>query len=331
MIRWLALCIPFLGSPLLASAVLARQDETRQYTNLQVLPADISQDELDEIMLENLRGLGLRRLAGEGCLHCHVGDLETPRSEWDYASDEKPAKATARAMMAMVREINDDHLGNLPSRIDRSFDVSCMTCHKGRLDPRPLTTILLEAYEDSGISDTESLYRGLYERYFGGDAYDFRVGSLISLSTHLASEGAIDDAIALAELNVEHHADSARAQQSLVALKLERVIDASGVEAALEALATMEPSLPDGTVNANLYGLVAWRLIRSDREDPGHALIEAAYLRYPGEYLALENMVFVFDRTDRREEAFALLESWLEEHPDHDRARRLLTNLRAEE
>lgn len=43
-------------------------------------------------MLDNLRGLGLPRLAGKGCLECHEGDLDTPRSEWDYASDAKPLR-----------------------------------------------------------------------------------------------------------------------------------------------------------------------------------------------------------------------------------------------
>ena len=43
------------------------------YTNLQVLSGDWS--ELEEVMLDNLRGLGLRRTRGEGCLHCHVGSM----------------------------------------------------------------------------------------------------------------------------------------------------------------------------------------------------------------------------------------------------------------
>ena len=54
--------------------------------NLQVLPHDISEDALSESMLENLRGLGLRRRQNEGCLHCHVGDMEQPSDSRDSAS-----------------------------------------------------------------------------------------------------------------------------------------------------------------------------------------------------------------------------------------------------
>ena len=70
------------------------------YTNLQVLSGDWS--ELEEVMLGNLRGLGLRRTGGEGCLHCHVGSMQTPMETWDYASDAKRNKRSAREMMRMV-------------------------------------------------------------------------------------------------------------------------------------------------------------------------------------------------------------------------------------
>ena len=56
--------------------------EDNGYTNLRVLPSDISRAELGQVMLDHLAGLGLPRRAGEGCLHCHSGSLEVPRSEW---------------------------------------------------------------------------------------------------------------------------------------------------------------------------------------------------------------------------------------------------------
>ena len=55
------LLVPLLGVTLPASGT------AQQYHNLQVLPDSISSDELDQGMLGNLRGLGLPRLAGEGC------------------------------------------------------------------------------------------------------------------------------------------------------------------------------------------------------------------------------------------------------------------------
>ena len=108
------------------------------YKNLEVLPPDISKEMLNSIMLENLRGLGLRRRGNEGCLFCHVGNMETPRQEWDYVSDAKPMKEKGRVMLAMVDAINKKYLGSLNDRLDPSLKVSCMTCHAGRTDPRPL-------------------------------------------------------------------------------------------------------------------------------------------------------------------------------------------------
>ena len=98
---------------------------------LQVLPRDISEDELSQVMLENLRGLGLPRRQSEGCLHCHVGDMERPSDTWNWASDAKPEKVKARAMMVMVNEINRDHLAKLEARVDPPVTVRCYTCQCG--------------------------------------------------------------------------------------------------------------------------------------------------------------------------------------------------------
>ena len=69
--------------------------EAPQYQNLQVLPENISRSELTDIMLTNLSGLGLPRRANRGCLFCHVGSMDVPASEWDWASDENPMKLKA--------------------------------------------------------------------------------------------------------------------------------------------------------------------------------------------------------------------------------------------
>lgn len=307
-------------------APVAAQEQ--QYKNLKVLPKDISRDHLSEIMLDNLRGLGLRRLAGEGCLYCHVGDLETPRGEWDYASDAKPMKAKARVMLAMTAAINTDYLGTLASRTDSTFRVTCATCHAGRTDPRPLPEVLWSAYEKDGIETVSAKYGELRDRYFAGDAYDFRAHVLPGIAMRMANAGAINDAISLAQLNVDAYPDIPSAKQVWVALKLEAMIDADGVDAALSELSAMEPSLAPEVVAPGLLDSLAWRLNRSEREQAGHALIEANYKKFPGEYRALESMAFILADTGREEEAFAILEGWLEKNPDHARARRLLINLR---
>jgi len=315
---------------LLFIALPATAQESK-YKNLQVLPPEIPKSELGELMLGNLRGLGLRRLAGEGCLFCHVGDLETPRSQWDYASDEKPMKQKARIMMAMVRDINSEYLGKLKTRVDPSLQVTCATCHAGRTDPRPLPSVLWAAYEEGGVAAAAQRYHELRDRYFGADAYDFRVHVLPGIAVRMADQGAIDDAIALAAENVDVHPGSASANQAWVALLLERTIDNEDVEAAMAVLAELEPSLASDVVTPGLLDSLAWRLNRSDREAQGHALIEANYAKFPSEYRAIESMAFIFADTERMEQAFAILERWLEANPDHARARRLLINLKEED
>lgn len=187
------------------------------FENLHVLPKDVTEDELSASMLENLRGLGLRRRQNEGCLHCHVGDMEQPADSWDWASDAKPAKAKARTMMAMVRDINAQHLEKLETRLEPPMRVTCYTCHAGRTDPRPLPDVLAAAYGEGGIESAIARYRELRERYFGGDAYDFRVGVLAGVAFGMAGRGALDDAVALAELNAEVHPTEPAARRILAA------------------------------------------------------------------------------------------------------------------
>lgn len=316
-----------LSGAMLAGVSAAATAAETGYENLQVLPSDISRGELGEIMLDNLRGLGLPRLAGEGCLYCHVGDLEVPRSEWDYASDDKPMKRKARVMMRMVEEINKKHLAGLNDRVDSSNEVTCASCHAGRTDPRPLPEVLWAIYETDGAESAAARYRELRERFFGADAYDFRPHVLPGIATRMADAGSIDDAIAMAELNAEVFPGDVFAQQARVALVLERTIDRSGPAAALEELSRMEEGLAPGVMTPGLLDALAWRLNRTDRETQGHALIEANYERFPGEYRAIESLAFIRSSTGRMPEAVSLLEKWLEENPEHARARRLLVNL----
>jgi hypothetical protein len=56
---------------------------------------------------------------GVTCAHCHA-------KAWE--SDEKPAKDTARKMMAMTRTINEQQFGG-------KLTVTCNTCHQGRVKP----------------------------------------------------------------------------------------------------------------------------------------------------------------------------------------------------
>ncbi len=203
------------------------------YTNLQVLSGDWS--ELEEVMLGNLRGLGLRRTGGEGCLHCHVGSMQTSMENWDFASDAKRNKRSAREMMRMVKNINEGHLSNLSWRTENSMQVTCYTCHAGRTNPTPLPDVLASHYDSAGIEATVTRYEELRERYYEGDAYDFRERSLIRLAAKLTDRELYEDALRILELNVETHPQSASAHRGVVRYVAERAVETDG-EAGLRAV-----------------------------------------------------------------------------------------------
>lgn len=100
-----------------------------QYTNLQVLPADISAKQLNKIMVDEFEdGLGVT------CVFCHAENKDTHKP--DYASDEKPEKEIARAMMRMTSGINEQYFElKHPMVGDSIIAVTCNTCHNGQ--PRP--------------------------------------------------------------------------------------------------------------------------------------------------------------------------------------------------
>ncbi len=300
------------------------------FENLHVLPNDVSEDELSASMLENLRGLGLRRRQSEGCLHCHVGDMEQPSDSWDWASDAKPAKSKARTMMAMVRDINAQHLAKLEARLEPPMRVTCYTCHAGRIDPRPLPDVLAAAYGDGGIESAIARYRELRERYFGGDAYDFRVGVLAGVAFEMASRGAFDDAVALAELNAEVHPKEPAARRIWMQLRLGRTHAESGITAALSEFDRwLRGPEPEGIDPALLDG-VGWGLYRRDRQDDALAVFRRNRQQFPEEYIPNESLADALWLQGERETAIEMFEAWLERHPDHAMARRRLATLESQ-
>jgi hypothetical protein len=101
-------------------------------TNLRVLAKATTGRELIQVMRGFTQGLGVR------CQHCHVYKGEDPNdlSSFDFASDEKAPKATARVMMRMASAINDDLLkgvGEVAAAGEPK--VSCYTCHRGEKRP----------------------------------------------------------------------------------------------------------------------------------------------------------------------------------------------------
>ena len=93
------------------------------FTNLQVMPKDVSRAALVAGMRDFSIGLGVR------CNYCHVGENAETLEKFDFAADAKPTKAIARVMIRMTREINDRLLADIGR--PRTVSVTCLTCHRG--------------------------------------------------------------------------------------------------------------------------------------------------------------------------------------------------------
>ncbi len=99
-----------------------------QYTNLQVLPKDITPDQMISVMKGATLSLGVR------CWFCHDGsgdDLST----YNFAADTKEPKTTARAMLRLTSQINSALKDIGPNKGDTG-KVTCQTCHRGNRTPQ---------------------------------------------------------------------------------------------------------------------------------------------------------------------------------------------------
>ena len=99
------------------------------YTNLKVLPKDISSKDLQELMTDDFEdGLGVT------CGFCHA-DAKDGHG-LDFASDAKPEKEIARAMMRMTIGINKKYFKiKHPLIGSNALVINCNTCHKGQAFP----------------------------------------------------------------------------------------------------------------------------------------------------------------------------------------------------
>jgi hypothetical protein len=96
------------------------------FKNLRVFPKDITRPQLIANMKFFSQSLGVR------CTFCHVGTEGQPLSTFDFASDAKREKQTARKMLAMVHGINQQYFGVTDFN---NVKVTCFTCHRGAAKP----------------------------------------------------------------------------------------------------------------------------------------------------------------------------------------------------
>jgi hypothetical protein len=110
--------------------VTAMRTPGNGYTNLKVLPRNISTKELNRIMIDDFEDD-----LGVGCNFCHA-EAKDGSHKLDYASDAKPEKEIARNMMRMTLKLNKEYFRLKHPLIGTpALAVTCNTCHNGQPHP----------------------------------------------------------------------------------------------------------------------------------------------------------------------------------------------------
>lgn len=171
------------------------------------LPAAIvrAQDRLVE-MQEISRALGVE------CDYCHK-NMRGSADERAAAVPE-PKKDIARAMMAMTLELNARVQTATGKPADEVTTVRCATCHRGVTIPRPLAEIVTETVIDEGAAAAVEQYRELRARYYGRGTYDFGEDALLAVAQRFVQVRPAD-AVALLEMHLDFHPESARGYAAL--------------------------------------------------------------------------------------------------------------------
>jgi tetratricopeptide (TPR) repeat protein len=188
---------------LMLGAASAQAQIPDTFTNLKVLPKDTTKPELIKIMRGFSVDLGVR------CVHCHVAKDPNDFSTINFASDQKPAKETARKMIRLAKDINEKLDKDLGTERSGHLQVTCFTCHHGLEHPkrwRTLVPVIMKDGPDAGVAR----YRDLRKEYYGQASYDFSEWSLVTIAEELSHDPAqVNGARALLNLNLEFYPDSA--------------------------------------------------------------------------------------------------------------------------
>lgn len=167
--------------------------------NLKVLPKEISSKELSDTMKGFALGLGVR------CETCHVGEAGKPLDTFDFESDDKTMKRKARVMVQMLADVNSVYVPKLNEIEDaKRVEVRCVTCHRGRPQPKLIEDELDEQLADTGVESALARYAELRENFYGSHSYDFSEYTLPMYVQQLAAREQLDAAIAVLQLNVEN-------------------------------------------------------------------------------------------------------------------------------
>lgn len=134
----------------------------------------------------------IRTSLGVSCAYCHVN---SGGDKWEWESDAKPTKVTARKMMLMQFDINK---GNR-AIFGTTAAITCYTCHRGQT--KPLAMMTLPQPEPVGgpagekpntsvaaLPTTEQVI-AKYEQAIGGRAAYEKLKSRVMKGTQIISDG----------------------------------------------------------------------------------------------------------------------------------------------
>ncbi len=108
------------------SSITIKSNPDEGFTNLKVLPKNISDKQLDSVMGNFSISLGVR------CNFCHARKADSTKRGLDFASDNKDEKNIARNMYKMTAYLNANYFNwNNSTRPDTIHYVVCYTCHRG--------------------------------------------------------------------------------------------------------------------------------------------------------------------------------------------------------
>jgi hypothetical protein len=232
---------------LLLALQLAQAQLPTSFTNLQVLPRDISRDSLTQIMRGFSLSLNVR------CQYCHVGGDGVSFAGVEFARDDDPDKVKARFMLRMVDSLNRVVLPRLPGVSATPVRIECKTCHRGAARPLLLTQLLERVRADSGIAPAMARYRQLRQDAGMAGRFDFGEWEINLWAERLARTERPTDAIAVYELNLEFFPRSASILTALG--RLHETTDRAKAIAYFERALLIQPA--DTVLRRRLEGLKA--------------------------------------------------------------------------
>ncbi|HZX59913.1 MAG TPA: c-type cytochrome [Mucilaginibacter sp.] len=112
-----------------AMATSAPKPADDHYKNLQVLPKNTTEAQMNKIMVGEFEDA-----LGVSCGFCHAANKDG--DGLDYVSDTKPEKQIARQMLRMTLSLNREYFKiDTPMVGTANIVITCNTCHKGDTFP----------------------------------------------------------------------------------------------------------------------------------------------------------------------------------------------------